>query len=108
MSEDNRIELVTDSHHGIYCPQFTLQSLTDKWTGISDEDRETVLAGPDAEWYWESWDNTLNSAKFTDADGHGWSLYQDQDVWAIRNDVPYHEYPGDCWMSWDEDEEGED
>ncbi len=106
MSEDNRIELVTDSHHGIYVPQLTLQSLTDRWTGISEEDRQTILAGPDEEFYWESWDNVLGGATLTDDEGHVWCLHQDADCWAIRDDVPYSKYPGDCW-SWDDDEDDE-
>jgi len=79
-------ELLVSSAAGIYVPQmFAEQYLsagTRNWEGISAEDRKILLAGPDHEWYWETWDSVEGSAR-TKANGVTYYLYQDGDLWAV-------------------------
>ena len=80
------IEMVTDDHRGIYCPQFFAeQFLTDlrKWECVSVENRDTLLRGPDHEWYWEAWNDVECNATHRKT---GATIYQDGAIWLI--------YPG--------------
>lgn len=71
-----------DSAHGQYIPQSFVELYNaDEW-GISEEDAEILLSGPDHEWYWETWEEVLNSAEFTDNNGNKYCLHQDGDLWA--------------------------
>ncbi len=90
--------LLVDGAAGIYCPQRTAERLLfpQDW-GISDEMNKFLLAGPDADdsdegLYWEFWDHVLNTARWDDLDGHTWTLFQNQDVWMVRDDVPQEWY----------------
>lgn len=76
------IQILLDSNRGIYIPQHFAEDCED-WEGISEKDKETLLAGPDADWYWDTWADVLDRATYTDADGHVWRLYQDGDLFAI-------------------------
>ncbi len=38
---------------------------------------------PDAELYWEMWDEVLNNFWFKDKTGTKYLLYQNQDLWAV-------------------------
>jgi len=87
------IQILLDSNRGIYIPQhfaegFAMQCTDGEgWEGISEKDRETLLAGTDADWYWEAWEDVLNCATYTDADGNVWRLYQDGDLFAICDEL---------------------
>lgn len=59
------------------------------WHGIDPEDLAILRQGPDHADYWEAWDDVLSSASYTDDDGHTWTLYQDGDLFAVRDD---HEF----------------
>lgn len=77
--------LIVDGLHGIYCPQLAMQRLSSE-PYESDptmlEARITVLDGPDAEGYWDAWDEILNHT--WDHAGWSYSLEHDDDVWLIR------------------------
>jgi hypothetical protein len=45
---------------------------------ISDEDMESLKAGPDDEWYWDAWNNLLNVAEYTHEDGTKYCLTQSE------------------------------
>lgn len=80
------MQLICDSHHGIYCPQLTIKDLIDDIVSqLPAEDVQTVLDGPDNEFYWESWENILNTSFIID-DGENkrYYLYQDEDVWMLE------------------------
>ena len=71
-----------DSARGIYIPQaFAEQFSADEW-GIGAEEFEILLAGPDNELYWETWDDVLHNAEYIDPKGNKYRLHQDDDLFA--------------------------
>lgn len=98
------MQLICDSHHGIYCPQITLQSLIPEIVAQLPQDAvKSVLYGPDEWMYWESWEDILNQT-FT-FEGKTYRLEQDDDVWMleVRPDFEYtyHDERGEFkgWVS---------
>lgn len=78
------LEIYADSARGIYIPQFFAESIKREYvTGVSDEDWQILEAGPDAELYWETWDDVLNNAVLTDRNNTTWTLYQDGDLFLV-------------------------
>jgi hypothetical protein len=79
-----------DSNRGIYLPQAFAQSFLDRASavsGVSDEDWAILEAGPDHEWYWETWAHVEDNAIVTAAgDGTRYRLYQDGDLWLVPVD----------------------
>lgn len=78
------MELLCDSHHGVYIPQIMINRLVDAgWENITQEQMDDLNTGPyNCEWYWDSWDMVLNNARYMDDDGETWFLHQDGDLWA--------------------------
>ena len=75
-------ELLLDGARGVYIPQnFVEEFDLTKWEGVDQDDIDTLLKGPDEEWYWDAWDKVLNNATHTDDHGNVWHLYQDGDLW---------------------------
>lgn len=85
---EDKIRLLVNDSWGIYVPQRFAESFTASAWGIDEnsEDWQTILNGPDSEWYWESWDSILGDAKHTDDAGVVWTLHQDGDLWAVAWD----------------------
>ena len=52
-------------------------------SGVSDEDWAILEAGPDHEFYWDTWSDVENNAVITDEDGVKWCIYQNGDCWLI-------------------------
>ena len=84
----NTIECIINGAYGIYVPQ-TFAIGCDGWQGVYPAYREILRAGPDHADYWEAWDAVLSSASYTDDDGRTWTLYQDGDLFVVRDD---HEF----------------
>lgn len=85
-----------DSARGVYIPQHFAESVNrDFLSGVNVDDLATLESGPDAEWYWESWESVLDNARLTDSAGQIWTLYQDGDLWLIP--VEWCEQES-CWM----------
>ena len=83
---DVETHVLVDGAAGIYVPQrFVTNFEATEW-GVSPEDAAVLSAGPDAENYWEVWDDVLATAKYTDKDGKTWSLSQDIDLFAVNQD----------------------
>lgn len=78
------MELLCDCHHGIYIPQIMARRLYDAgWTGFDLEKVAELEAGLyENEWYWDQWNDVLNSAQFMDEKGVVWYLHQDGDLFA--------------------------
>jgi hypothetical protein len=77
------IHLLSDAR-GQHLPRGAAESLD--WTQFPDvkaEDLEILRAGPDAEFYWDAWQDVLDRAKTEDGD----VLHQDGDLWLIRADA---------------------
>ena len=84
------IELLLDGDRGIYLPRdfCDLCLGSSAWSGYNKDDVKTVLNGPDNEWYWEAWQNILDSAVYTDPEtGDKWFVYQDDSLFAVRADI---------------------
>ena len=78
------MELLCDSHHGVYIPQLMVGRLVSAgWQGVPDWCLTVLSVGPDDDEYWMAWDYVLTHATYTDADGSVWYLWQDGDLWAV-------------------------
>jgi len=104
------MELLVSDSWGVYVPQRFAVTCGD-WKGISVEDHEVLLRGPDDEDsqnYWEVWDSILYTATYVDANQNVWSLHQDGDLWAIcealMTDEEYYGYFGEHRESLDADD----
>ena len=86
----NAVTLILSDARGVYIPR---DFVTDKYNeitvdhckawGIKDEDAEILASGPDHEYYWETWDDVLSNAQYTDEEGNKYFLNQDGDLWAF-------------------------
>jgi hypothetical protein len=91
--EDSRL-ILSDSR-GIYIPRDFCEGMgadDAARIGVSFDDVLICQAGPDHEWYWESWQSILDSANVTDANGNRWQLYQSGDLWEIPADCELPDY----------------
>jgi len=76
-------ELFLDSNRGVFIPQHFAEAIDIKdWTGIKSQDLDVLRAGPDAEFYWDAWQDVLDQAETQD----GRVLHQDGDLWLIARD----------------------
>jgi hypothetical protein len=78
------VQCILDGARGIYVPRDFATGFTD-WKGIKPEDLGILKAGPEHEFYWEAWDDVLQSAYFTDDVGRVWGLEQDSDLFAVAH-----------------------
>lgn len=78
------MELLCDSHHGQYIPQIMARRLYEAgWFGVEIEKVVELEIGPhENEWYWYTWNDILDSARFTDENGVVWYLYHGGDLFA--------------------------
>ena len=80
-------ELYADSNRGQFIPQFFAQSiLREHVAGVTESQFAALEAGPDAEDYWDVWNEVQTNAVITDKEGRKWSLYQDGDLWMIPDE----------------------
>ena len=79
------MEILCDSNHGVYIPQIMARRLFDAgWSGIDLSDVIQLEIDPyEGEWYRETWEGVLNSARFTDENGTVWYLHHDGDLFAV-------------------------
>jgi hypothetical protein len=90
-----RMQLLLDSNRGIYIPRDWAEEIYPLsptkppegafwgWLGILASDVAVLLAGPDHEDYWETWDDVLDNAVYVNPNGSRWVLFQDGDLWAV-------------------------
>lgn len=79
--------LFSDSARGIYIPQHFAESIRRECvTGMTQEEWDTLESGPDAEWYWDVWNDVEQNAIVTDSNGIQFRLYQDGDLWLVPAD----------------------
>lgn len=76
-------ELLLDGSRGIYLPQEFASRYRTEHYGVTEEQREILLYGPEHGLYWEVWDEVLSEASFTDPKGRRYYLYQDGDLWLV-------------------------
>src|SRR5690625_99796 len=77
------IELVLSDTRGIYIPR-DFAELYGTDYGIKPDDMTILLAGPDHEVYWDTWNAVLDYAEYVDDNGHMWKLHQDGDLFIYR------------------------
>lgn len=83
---------IVDGLWGVYVPErFVSQHEMSKW-GVCDEDVAAIKKGPEFENYWETWDDILTKAQYKDDFGNTWTLHQDGDLFARRQDHPEMEH----------------
>lgn len=85
------MQVLVDNHHGIYVPQVFVSTYNVNKFGIEefDPDYQSVLQGPENEWYWESWDAILNKASYTDENGNTLYLEHNGDLFLVaEEDIP--------------------
>lgn len=79
------MEILLDECRGIYIPRdFAREYDPHEW-GISAEEAEILLAGPDHPDYWEVWDDVLRTAEYIDEEGTIWRLYGDGSLFAVQD-----------------------
>ena len=72
--------LYASDARGIYIPQHFAESYnSEQWQTIDQADLDILLSGPEAESYWEVWDDVLNNAETV----CGGVLWQDGDLWIV-------------------------
>jgi hypothetical protein len=91
------VTLLINGAHGQYVPKvFAINYDLGLWSGIDEDEKATLLAGPDHPDYWEVWDDILGNASYTHG-GNTWTLVQDSDVWAICPELMTNE-EHERWM----------
>jgi hypothetical protein len=88
-------QLVLSDSHGVFIPQLYCSSISEEdalLLGVSWEDVKRCQAGPDEEFYWESWATILDAALIVSPatlkeEESLWRLHQDGDLWEIRDGV---------------------
>ena len=93
------IRLLVSDHHGVYVPQAFVEMYDNEQWGISQEDMDILVDGPDNESYWDTWDSVTGDASLKDINGNIWYLYQDGDLWAfcteLMDDLEYENFFGE-------------
>lgn len=77
------MEILIRDAAGIYIPK-EFASFAEYWN-VTDDAIAVLKAGPNHEGYWETWEHVYDVA-YTEVDGHTYVLFQDGDLWAIRED----------------------
>lgn len=76
------MDCIVDGSHGIYVPKYFAEVYG---CYLDETDKNILLAGPENEYYWEVWDNILDTFE-VELDGIKYSLFQDQDVFLVSKD----------------------
>ena len=72
-----------DGNRGIYIPQQFARKWGDSVQSGMDEEQKTILlAGPQHSQYWDVWEEIVNEVVFL-FDGQKCSLYEDGDLFAV-------------------------
>lgn len=79
-----KIKLLVDGQFGQYVASVFIRNYDmDKW---HVKERARSYREADDEMKGWIWDDILNEAYFVDNDGYKWNLYQDGDLFAVRQD----------------------
>jgi hypothetical protein len=83
----DEVILAVDSHYGIYTPQTYVERYNP--VNADREDLRILKAGPDQEWYWESWESIMNCPVVIN--DKTYIPFQNEDVWLIPADMLFPE-----------------
>lgn len=83
---ENEAILIADSHHGIYIPQLVVKSQLNNplwdWSEVEKEYVQSVINGPDDEFYWDAWD-VIESNVIINYNGEKYFLVMNEGLWAV-------------------------
>ena len=86
---NTKIKLLVDGVNGQYVPSsFIRRYDMEKW---HIKGRAASYREADNEMKSWIWDDILNEAYYIDEDGYRWNLYQDGDLWAVREDYEWED-----------------
>jgi hypothetical protein len=88
---------------GIYIPRDFASSFADRSKavqGVSEDDWAILEAGPEHEWYWETWATVCDEATVTDEHGTKYSIHQDGDCWLIPEGMAWDDKAD--FFTWEE------
>jgi hypothetical protein len=92
----DKIYCIVDGAAGIYVPQEFAESTDPRVWHVDPADHAVLAKGPPfgaadaSEDYWDVWESILDSAYMSDG-RHKWMLYQDGDLFAVRDDFEWEE-----------------
>ena len=91
--ENDAILFLTDAR-GQFIPRDFAETINrDYVTGVSDEDWLKLEAGPDHEWYWDTWIDVEQNARIYNPDTQlVYSVYQDGDCFLVPLNCTFPEY----------------
>jgi len=83
---NNTIKLAVDGSYGIHVPERFFVMYPQFLSHLNDED-QAIMQDPYSEGYFEVWDHFISNfcVRFPN-DPHEWNLYQDGDVFFVRED----------------------
>lgn len=90
MKKNETLILLLCDARGIYIPRDFYEGFDFGEWGL-DIKNFSDLSDPDKELYWDAWDEVLDGAEHHDRWGNIWRLYQDGDLWAVRDDHDWGE-----------------
>lgn len=85
----DKMILLVDGHHGQYVPIVFIDVYDVKQWHIVEFANEYRNA--DEMVKCDIWCDILDKAYFTDDNGFRWTLYQDMDLWAVREDYEWED-----------------
>lgn len=81
-------EHIVDSHHGIYSGQVFAQSIPfEQISGMTKEDYDILLSGPDHENYIEVWADELQNVVVTGTDGKRWLVWENEGIFLYPEEI---------------------
>jgi hypothetical protein len=90
---NDTIELAVDGLWGIYAPARFFE-LYPQFLEHLNEDEQAIMSDPYHEQYNDVWDAFVRDFEvklYADADDHRWNLYQDDDIFFVRDDHQWDE-----------------
>lgn len=88
--QDHKIKILLEDTRGIYIPQVFYKEF--KFEKFSlDRENYTGLSDPANESYWDTWSRLLTNAEHTDEQGYKWFLFQDGDLFLVREDYDFEQ-----------------
>lgn len=79
----DKLELLVDSHHGVYIPKI----FSEMFPQFLTEQQISDLSGPDNEFYWETWEDVLNMEITNDKGEKFYLMQSDGDLFAYPSNM---------------------
>jgi hypothetical protein len=93
MRRQAEVILFLSDARGIHIPQNFAECMKRHCvTGVSTEDWDVLINGPDIESYWDVWSNVCDNAVITAPDtGVKYTIHQDGDCWLVEEGAEFDE-----------------